>query len=85
MTTNARKRRESDQASVARWQHALAMRIILQAFGDLRDRGSLSRHRESAREFLAGSAMLRYWCHVGSLDIGRITAAARRRWTAATL
>jgi hypothetical protein len=84
-STNARKLRESNEPAVARWQRALATRIIILAFKDLRERGGLPRHRESAREFLAGSAMLRYWCHVGSLDLRRITAAARRRWTPAAL
>jgi hypothetical protein len=68
-----------DDVRAARWQHALASRIVIQAFRDLRDRRELSEHRTSAREFLTGSTMLRYWCHVGGLDLGRIMTLARTR------
>jgi len=61
-----------------RWQHKLASRIIIQAFRDLRSPHALQEHRASARLFLAGSPMLRYWCHVGALDLRRITGRARR-------
>ena len=67
-----------DYATTARWQHKLASRIIIQAFKDLRNRQGPAEYRLSAREFLAGSAMLRYWCLVGSLDLQRITRLARR-------
>lgn len=68
-----------EDRGVPRWQHALACRVVIQAFRDLRDHHGLLADRTSAREFLAGSSMLRYWCHVGSLDLRRITALARRR------
>jgi hypothetical protein len=67
-----------DYATVARWQHKLASRVVLQAFKDLRNRHGPEEERASARDFLAGSAMLRYWCLVGSLDLDRITRRVRR-------
>jgi hypothetical protein len=67
-----------DYETVARWQHKLASRVVIQAFKDLRDRRGPAEYRASAREFLAGSAMLRYWCLVGALDLHRITRRARR-------
>lgn len=67
-----------DHDTISRWQHKLASRVILQAFKDLRDSRGPTACRASAREFLAGSAMLRYWCLVGSLDVRRITRRARR-------
>jgi hypothetical protein len=60
-----------------RWHRALATRIVIQAFRDLRSQGVLPCHRDSAREFLTGSPMLRYWCHVGALDLLRIEKVAR--------
>jgi hypothetical protein len=74
-STNRRTAPVSDDNLSARWQRALATRIVLQAFRDLRGGGS-SEHRDSARAFLAGSAMLRYWCHVGALDLWAIERAA---------
>jgi hypothetical protein len=66
-----------DHDTISRWQHKLASRVILQAFKDSRDSHGCAACRASAREFLAGSAMLRYWCLVGSLDLHRITRRAR--------
>lgn len=68
-----------DHATIARWQHKLASRIVIQAFKDLRNRQGLAEDRASAREFLTGSAMLRYWCLAGSLDLHRIVRLVRRR------
>jgi hypothetical protein len=73
---NGRTPPVSDAMLSARWQRALATRIVVQAFRDLRGRGGSSEHRDSARAFLAGSAMLRYWCHVGALDLCAIERAA---------
>jgi hypothetical protein len=70
-------RGQPDFATVARWQHKLASRVVLQAFKDLRSRSGPEEERASARDFLAGSAMLRYWCLVGSLDVHRITRRMR--------
>ncbi len=67
-----------DHDAISRWQHKLASRVIIQAFKDLRDSRGPAEWRASAREFLAGSAMLRYWCLVGALDLRRITRRARR-------
>lgn len=66
-----------DDAGV-RWQHKLASRVVIQAFRDLRSPHSLEEHRITARLFLTDSPMLRYWCHVGALDLRRITRRARR-------
>jgi hypothetical protein len=67
-----------DYETIGRWQHKLASRVIIQAFKDVRDSHSAAACRASAREFLAGSAMLRYWCLVGALDLRRITRRAGR-------
>jgi hypothetical protein len=45
----------------------LAMRVLAQAFVDL-ENPARSSHRESARVFLAGSAMMIHWCRVASLE-----------------
>ena len=74
-------RGQPDHATVARWQHKLASRIVILVFKDLRSRHGLPEDRASAREFLAGSAMLRYWCLVGSLDLHRIMRRVRRGHT----
>lgn len=60
------------------WPHRLAARIVDQAFKDARSRNRTRAERDCAREFLAGSAMLRYWCHVGALDERGIIARAKR-------
>lgn len=68
-----------DHGVTTRWQHSLATRVIIQALRDLRNRQGLLEHQASAREFLAGSPMLQYWCDVGGLDIRRITTLAQKR------
>jgi hypothetical protein len=45
----------------------LAVRVLACAFRDLTNAGRSS-DRESARLFLAGSGMMRYWCQVAALD-----------------
>jgi hypothetical protein len=45
----------------------LAVRVLSCAFRDLTNAGRSS-DRESARVFLAGSGMMRYWCQVAALD-----------------
>jgi hypothetical protein len=45
----------------------LAVRVLARAFQDLTT-PVRSSDRESARVFLAGSGMMRYWCRVASLD-----------------
>ena len=45
----------------------LAVRVLARAFQDLTSPVRPS-DRESARVFLAGSGMMRYWCRVASLD-----------------
>lgn len=69
MTVRARP--YGDDRAVAIWQHRLAARVVTLALKDLHGQGSRE-HRDSARDFLAGSAMLRYWCEVGHLDRRRI-------------
>jgi anti-sigma B factor antagonist len=81
VTMSISARGHPDHATVARWQHKLASRIVIQAFKDLRSRHGLAEDRASAREFLAGSAMLRYWCLVGSLDLHQIIRRVRRDGT----
>lgn len=55
----------------------LAARVIDQAFRDAFRPGGLAANRESARDFLVGSAMLHYWCDLAGLDHRRVTAYAR--------
>ena len=45
----------------------LALRVLAQAFRDLAN-PARSSHRESARVFLGGSAMMIHWCEVAALD-----------------
>jgi hypothetical protein len=45
----------------------LAVRVLASAFRDL-TKAARSSDRESARVFLAGSGMMRYWCQVAALD-----------------
>jgi len=54
----------------------LAARVIDQAFRDAFRPGGLAANRESARDFLVGSAMLHYWCDLAGLDHRRVTAYA---------
>ena len=63
----------------------LAVRVLTHAFHDLTD-SVRSSDRESARVFLAGSGMMRYWCRVAALDpfcvvnhAEKLTAKQRRR------
>jgi hypothetical protein len=51
----------------------LAVCVISRAVMDAVSLSELTEHRASAREFLADSAMLRYWCRVAALDAERIT------------
>lgn len=81
MTVRARP--YGDDRAVAIWQHRLAARVVTLALKDLHNGQGSREHRESARDFLAGSAMLQYWCEVGHLDrrriekhAGAVTAAA---------
>ena len=46
----------------------LAIRVLARAVLDVTDPGGSANDRESARAFLAGSAMLDHWCHVAALD-----------------
>lgn len=54
----------------------LAMRVIERALRDIARPGCGSKDRETAREFLAGSAMLLHWCRVATLDPRRVIATA---------
>jgi hypothetical protein len=54
----------------------LAMRVIERAFKDMVAPGCGAADRETAREFLAGSAMLLHWCRVAMLDPRRVIARA---------
>jgi hypothetical protein len=54
----------------------LAIRVIERALKDIVAPGCSANDRETAREFLTGSAMLRHWCRVASLDPRRIIATA---------
>jgi hypothetical protein len=46
----------------------LAVRVLACAFQDLANPMGSRADRESARAFLAGSAMLVHWCRVAALD-----------------
>jgi hypothetical protein len=46
----------------------LAVRVLTRAFLDLTNPVESATERESARAFLAGSAMLFHWCRVAALD-----------------
>lgn len=50
------------------WHRRLAASVVRQALRDAADSHASATDRESARTFLAGSPMFRYWCHVGHLD-----------------
>jgi hypothetical protein len=52
----------------------LATRVIYQAVRDLDSRSSAD--RDTAREFLAGSAMLIFWCQLGRFNAGTVIARA---------
>jgi hypothetical protein len=54
----------------------LALRVIERALKDVVAPHCTPADRQTAREFLAGSAMLVHWCSVATLDPGRVTAWA---------
>jgi hypothetical protein len=56
----------------------LAVRVLARAVLDVMDPAGSSSDRESAREFLAGSVMLRHWCRVAALDPDRISQYVER-------
>lgn len=56
----------------------LAIRVLARAVLDVSDPAGSANDRESARAFLAGSAMLEHWCHVAALDPDCITANLER-------
>jgi hypothetical protein len=59
----------------------LAARIIQQAFRDLDSPAASRCDRESARDFLSGSSMLKHWCAVADLDPARMIACAAKLTT----
>jgi hypothetical protein len=61
------RRQSACEAEGAGCRH-LAIRVIDQAFRDLSHPAGSPADRASARDFLAGSSMLRHWCHVANLD-----------------
>jgi hypothetical protein len=56
----------------------LAVRVLARAFQDLTSPVGSQTDRESARAFLAGSAMLVHWCRVAALDPGCIVDHAEK-------
>ena len=63
----------------------LAMRVLARAVLDVMDPAGSATDRESARAFLAGSAMLEHWCQVAALNpdciaenVERLTAGLPR-------
>jgi hypothetical protein len=63
----------------------LAIRVLARAVLDVMDPAGSATDRESARAFLAGSAMLQHWCEVAALDpdciaenLDRLTAGSPR-------
>jgi hypothetical protein len=62
----------------------LAIRVLSRAVLDATDPTGSANDRESARAFLAGSAMLEHWCHVAALDPNCIAANLRRLTQQAT-
>lgn len=55
----------------------LAVAVIRQALLDATDPGASEGLRSGARAFLAGSPMLRQWCHVAGLDPSLVRARCR--------
>jgi hypothetical protein len=55
----------------------LAVRVLAQAFLDLED-PARSKHRDSARVFLTGSAMMIHWCRVAALDPSYVVSHAEK-------
>jgi hypothetical protein len=56
----------------------LAVRVLARAVLDVMDPAASFTDRESARVFLAGSAMLRLWCQVAALNPDRISRSVER-------
>lgn len=54
----------------------LAARVIEQALKDVLQPGQTATDRQTARRFLAGSAMLYFWCEVAGLDAGQVIRVA---------
>lgn len=71
---------ESLVGSDARFQpyRRLAVRVLTRAVLDVISPAASFTDRESARVFLAGSAMLRHWCEVAALNPDRITRSVER-------
>lgn len=67
----------SSGAEGAPYRH-LAVRIIDQAFRDLASPAGSPEGPESAREFLAGTAMLYHWCEVADINPEWLVARARK-------
>jgi hypothetical protein len=55
----------------------LAARVIDQAFRDACNPNGAPTDSASARAFLSGSPMLRYWCEVAGLDLNGVIVRAR--------
>jgi hypothetical protein len=53
-----------------RWRpyRQLAIRVLARAVLDVTNPAGSANDRETARAFLAGSAMLEHWCHVAAVD-----------------
>lgn len=56
----------------------LATRVIHQALRDLT--GASNADRETARRFLAGSPMLRFWCDLAQIRAAHVIARAATDW-----
>ena len=56
----------------------LAVSVVTRAVLDVINPAASFSDRESARVFLAGSAMLRLWCQVAALNPDRITRSVER-------
>lgn len=55
----------------------LAARVVDQAFRDACNPNGVPTDSASARAFLSGSPMLRYWCEVAELDLNCVIVRAR--------
>jgi hypothetical protein len=62
----------------------LAIRVLARAVLDVTDPAGSANDRESARAFLAGSAMLEHWCHLAALDPDCVAANLERLTQQAT-
>ena len=54
----------------------LAARVIEQALKDALQGSQTPTDRQTARRFLAGSAMLNFWCEIAGLDAGEVARVA---------